>query len=1189
MEEAQDADINGIDRESLVKEIELIRQTLGGASTRAGTNSEFASYEVRDNQGDSDEDELEIIKSQEYIETSEETYQSQLFPVEVISSESEDETLKSTTKIYKTAITISDDSDLSADEYTCYEVSTIVPLNDSVDESEHYLSSVPENSHSISENVHASRAHNIPSIQISPNPEQSNPFLEEQNSGDYHLTELQPAKDGCQSSGIFQSRLAFLHHDYGNSQSSLVSSKEAENLDNVGDGAKEIHVLSDEEDCEVLNEQQRCLNLNRKYQTIIEAQLRKIEKLLAENREKQVGLDRMSSSSSAKAEETEHSHRSLSSYAKPYFRTRKECPEDNEDTKLRKSVGQPHTFQTPPRLWSQEDKILLSDAVKSEILQTKQMPLLRRLEVITPKLLKTKEDQKEIEDLRNEIERLKALSIVDLVQDFTDTIDFCDISNKVLPFRTPHQCQVFWYNELHPLLNKGKWEKEEDKLLLRLAEENSCGGNWHKIATELKSNRSAAQCLHRYQRSLNKNFLKSKWEPEDDKKLVEAVNACGVGPWEKVSSFLDGRTGPQCMHRYIKSLDPEIKKGKWEKEEDDLLRKGVELYGFNWFKFKSLLPRRTDSQVRERWQDVLDPNLRKGAFSKEEDERLIKVVGEQSVGLRNWSTIAKHMPGRTDNKCRRRWFSLMKEDPKTKEHFIKQKIIRAKLVNNFSRRRSDKPEIGPEDFDMFDLSETEEIESLSQLPSKAEDVTTDEANTDAAFDDVTNLDATSDHCASIASQDDTTKIKRKEKEAKENSTPTSPMKNRGKKRKKVSGGAYTNIQVKSAGTSKTPDVISSDEPESKEPGRTTRKRPPTTSMPLKSRARKEFSQSPSKPRTEPPSKMTNKCKLTAPNPSVVLQASSLPNAIPISHLTQFSVLLQAFSVDVSGALKNVNANKGEKSSQTNSESPSVTSLGQPILTTTITDNDNADKQMLKTNTEVETNNNTVTLRTVTPSPVVSATTPSSTAQRATSITKQGQGNANGRNKQEAVRSDEENNDGANTSGSSKSSVANTPSCKGTKKGDDSFDENASRRRRKRTRDNPSDAEKQKRLNFELAEQVDGLSGVSDVLSDSQHGLISTRPRRACKREYSESPGQSRKNKNNRMKGVVGRRLNLQLKRTNKDAQRTLMVKLHQDNLNGASEKWIPVQRRMLQPKIVQNPFLMSPKLLQLLQNLFLLL
>lgn len=57
-----------------------------------------------------------------------------------------------------------------------------------------------------------------------------------------------------------------------------------------------------------------------------------------------------------------------------------------------------------------------------------------------------------------------------------------------LSSRTPHQCQVMWYNELHPHLNKGKWSKEEDKLLLKFAEENDTDGNWEKIARELKVN-----------------------------------------------------------------------------------------------------------------------------------------------------------------------------------------------------------------------------------------------------------------------------------------------------------------------------------------------------------------------------------------------------------------------------------------------------------------------------------------------------------------------------------------------------------------------------------------------------------------------------------------------------------------------------------------------------------------------------
>ena len=47
-------------------------------------------------------------------------------------------------------------------------------------------------------------------------------------------------------------------------------------------------------------------------------------------------------------------------------------------------------------------------------------------------------------------------------------------------------------------------------------------------------------------------------------------------------------------------------------------------------------------------------------------------------------------------------------------------------------------------------------------------------------------------------------------------------------------------------------------------------------------------------------KKTQKPKLTAPSPSVVSQASSLPNAMPISLLTQFSVLLQVGSDVICG-------------------------------------------------------------------------------------------------------------------------------------------------------------------------------------------------------------------------------------------------------------------------------------------------
>lgn len=60
MEDKQDSDVDDVDRESLVKEIELIRQTLGGASTRAHSDGGFVSFDDRGSEKGSDDSEDEL-------------------------------------------------------------------------------------------------------------------------------------------------------------------------------------------------------------------------------------------------------------------------------------------------------------------------------------------------------------------------------------------------------------------------------------------------------------------------------------------------------------------------------------------------------------------------------------------------------------------------------------------------------------------------------------------------------------------------------------------------------------------------------------------------------------------------------------------------------------------------------------------------------------------------------------------------------------------------------------------------------------------------------------------------------------------------------------------------------------------------------------------------------------------------
>jgi hypothetical protein len=66
MEETQNTDVDDVDRESLVKEIELIRQTLGSTSTRAHhrahsrSDGDFGSFDNAETKKDSDDSDDEL-------------------------------------------------------------------------------------------------------------------------------------------------------------------------------------------------------------------------------------------------------------------------------------------------------------------------------------------------------------------------------------------------------------------------------------------------------------------------------------------------------------------------------------------------------------------------------------------------------------------------------------------------------------------------------------------------------------------------------------------------------------------------------------------------------------------------------------------------------------------------------------------------------------------------------------------------------------------------------------------------------------------------------------------------------------------------------------------------------------------------------------------------------------------------
>jgi hypothetical protein len=134
------------------------------------------------------------------------------------------------------------------------------------------------------------------------------------------------------------------------------------------------------------------------------------------------------------------------------------------------------------------------------------------------------------------------------------------------------------------------------------------------------ADRTGVQCRHRWIRTLDPSNGKGKWKPEEDAKLTEAVKKHGSN-WVAVAAMVSGRTNEQCRHRWTQTLDPSIGKGKWKPKDDTKLTGSSEKYGNNWVAVAAMVfGGRTNQQCRERWVKNLDPvNGRIGNW-KPEDE-----------------------------------------------------------------------------------------------------------------------------------------------------------------------------------------------------------------------------------------------------------------------------------------------------------------------------------------------------------------------------------------------------------------------------------------------------------------------------------------------------------------------------------------------------------------------------------------
>ena len=142
-----------------------------------------------------------------------------------------------------------------------------------------------------------------------------------------------------------------------------------------------------------------------------------------------------------------------------------------------------------------------------------------------------------------------------------------------------------------------------------------------------------------------------------------------------------------------------MRPGKWSEPEDDLLRELVQRHQDKWGKIANVLnfeihgriPIRNSKNCKERWNNYLNPEINRGAWT--EDEDILLLEGYLHHGSK-WSRIARNLNNRIESFIKNRVKSLIhkagkcNQDGKDVIQIVREFIIKIKQKRESTNKNS---------------------------------------------------------------------------------------------------------------------------------------------------------------------------------------------------------------------------------------------------------------------------------------------------------------------------------------------------------------------------------------------------------------------------------------------------------------------------------------------------------------------
>ncbi|KAF5777100.1 putative transcription factor MYB family [Helianthus annuus] len=105
---------------------------------------------------------------------------------------------------------------------------------------------------------------------------------------------------------------------------------------------------------------------------------------------------------------------------------------------------------------------------------------------------------------------------------------------------------------------------------------------------------------------------KGPWTPDEDRKLLAYIQQFGHGSWRSLPAKAGlKRCGKSCRLRWTNYLRPDIKRGKFTLEEERTIIQLHALLGNRWSTIAAHLPRRTDNEIKNHWNSHIKKRMTK--------------------------------------------------------------------------------------------------------------------------------------------------------------------------------------------------------------------------------------------------------------------------------------------------------------------------------------------------------------------------------------------------------------------------------------------------------------------------------------------------------------------------------------------------------------------------------------------------